>query len=89
MVVSGASGCWQVTAEFVNAAINYSSPLIFNRLLPSHGCDDKITTQVVILRAAGSFAPRLARLKNATTAFFNGLIGQWVNRSGGKVLCCS
>jgi hypothetical protein len=35
----------------------------------SHGRDDEITTQVVILRAVRSLAPRLARLKNATTAF--------------------
>jgi hypothetical protein len=30
-----------------------------------------MTTEVVILRAAGSFAPRFARLKNATMVFFN------------------
>jgi hypothetical protein len=33
-----------------------------------------MTTQVVILRAAGSFASRFARLKNARKAFFNGLV---------------
>ena len=32
-----------------------------------------MTTQVVILRAAGSFARRFARLTNATTAFVNGI----------------
>jgi RNA polymerase sigma-70 factor (ECF subfamily) len=34
---------------------------------------DKITTQVAILRAERSFAPLLARLKNARKAFFNRL----------------
>ena len=34
-----------------------------------------MATQVVILRAVRSFAPHLARLKNATKAFFNGLLG--------------
>jgi hypothetical protein len=34
-----------------------------------------MTTQVVILRAARGFALSLARLKNATTAFFNRLLG--------------
>ena len=33
-----------------------------------------MTTQVVILRAVRSLAPHLARLKNATTAFFNRLL---------------
>jgi hypothetical protein len=33
-----------------------------------------MTTQVVILRAVRSFAPNLARLTGATTAFFNTLI---------------
>jgi hypothetical protein len=31
-----------------------------------------MATQVVILRAVRSFAPNLARLKNATMALFNG-----------------
>ena len=33
-----------------------------------------MATQVVILRAVRSLAPHLARLKNATKAFFNGLL---------------
>ena len=32
-----------------------------------------MATQVVILRAVRSLAPHLARLKNATKAFFNGM----------------
>jgi hypothetical protein len=34
-----------------------------------------MATQVVILRAVRDFVPHLARLKNATMAFFNGLLG--------------
>jgi hypothetical protein len=41
----------------------------------SQGCDAKMTTQVVILRAVRSFAPNLARLTGTTTAFFNRLLG--------------
>ena len=33
-----------------------------------------MATQVVILRAVRSLAPHLARLKNATKAFFNGML---------------
>ncbi len=33
-----------------------------------------MATQVVILRAVRDFVPHLARLKNATMAFFNGLV---------------
>ena len=33
-----------------------------------------MTTQVVILRAVRDFVPHLARLKNVTMAFFNGLL---------------
>ena len=33
-----------------------------------------MTAQVIILRAVKSFAPNFARLKNATTAFFNRLL---------------
>ena len=35
-----------------------------------------MATQVVILRAVRSLAPHLARLKNATKAFFNGLLAR-------------
>ena len=35
-----------------------------------------MATQVVILRAVRSLAPHLARLKNATKAFFNGLLSR-------------
>ena len=45
-----------------------------------------MTTQVVILRAAGSFAPRFARLKNATKAFFNGLIASSVRLAGSPAI---
>ncbi len=34
----------------------------------------KMATKVVILRAGSSFAAPLARLKNVTKAFFNGLL---------------
>ncbi len=34
----------------------------------------KMATQVGILRAGSSFAVTLARLKNVTKAFFNGLL---------------
>ncbi len=41
-----------------------------------------MATQVVILRAVRDFVPHLARLKNVTTAFFNGLLG--LSRTTGR-----
>ena len=38
-----------------------------------------MATQVVILRAVRSLAPHWARLKNATKAFFNGLLAKVVS----------
>ncbi len=44
-----------------------------------------MATQVVILRAVRDFVPHLARLENATTAFFNGLLGRWKKSHRGGV----
>ena len=46
-----------------------------------------MATQVVILRAVRSFAPHLARLKNAWMVFFNGLLNPLgVDLGVGRVL---
>ena len=44
---------------------------MYRQAATSQGCEDKIATQVVILRAARSFALHLARWKDATRTFFN------------------
>ena len=43
--------------------------------------------EIGILRAVRSFAPHLARLKNATMAFFNGLERTPSNTIGGNASC--
>jgi len=47
-----------------------------NPLRSSQGCDDKTTTHVGVLRAVRSLASHLARLKNARTALFDGLLAE-------------
>ena len=49
--------------------------LILQLAASSHGCDAKMATQVVILRAVRSFAPNLATLIIATMAKTNRLLG--------------
>src|SRR5688572_23999471 len=49
--------------EFASSFWRQQPVEVFNRAAALHGCNDKIATQVAILRAVRSFAPNLVRLK--------------------------
>ena len=76
-----AACCWIQPAATLQRGTTCRATQVFR-------CDDKIATQVALVRAAWSLASRLARLKNArlaTMAFFNGRLAhaEWAHHAKG------